>query len=429
MAQEVTMPKLAMTQETGTILQWYKAEGDSIQIGEPLLEVMTNKVNIDVESYHEGILLKRLYEAGTEVPVLDTIAYIGHANELDSFFSDVPIPSQPPNIPKSTSNRKEEHIETTHISTSIVPKIRATPAARALARVHQIELIHVSGSGEHGRIHRDDIQAFLEKRTSNVQSSPSDRRNIDKIKSEINPTQNNSIVHLLNSDETLVKLSGMRKVIGQRMSQSAFCAPHVTLVLEVDMLGMNQFREQLNAHLNLQESQRISMNVFLLKATAVTLRKHPNVNATWHSDDELLEHRNVHLGMAVAVSKGLYVPVITDADRLGMVELSNESKRLAKEAREQTLSPDDLQGGTFTVSNLGMFGIEEFTPIINAPQVAILGVGKMIDKPVVWNGEITIRPQMKLSLSFDHRALDGAEAAEFLQDLKQTIEQPMLLLA
>ncbi len=420
MPHEVIMPKLAMTQETGTILQWYKAEGEPVEPGEPLLEVMTNKINIDVESYKEGILLKRLYDEGAQVPVLEVIAYIGQPEEK--------IPEQ-----LATAPQIEKLSEFTCVKESEIydrRKVRATPAARALARAHHIDLNEVTGTGNRGRIHKEDVQAHMERRKASVIASPAERRTLEPIKqSQISPQSEriNTSQHRYPQDTT-VKLTGIRKIIGERMAQSAFNAPHVTLCLEVDMLEASTLRQQMMPIVEQQTESRFSMNVIILRAVASALRKHSNVNATWSGENELTYHASVHLGMAVAVQSGLLVPVIHEADRIGFSELTTVTKQLADEARGRTLSPDALIGGTFTVSNLGMYGIEEFTPIINSPQVAILGVGCIIDKPCAVNGQVVIRPRMKLSISFDHRALDGAEAAAFLQDVKKILETPMLLL-
>jgi pyruvate dehydrogenase E2 component (dihydrolipoamide acetyltransferase) len=424
--KEVVMPKLAMTQETGTILQWYKAEGDTVETGEPILEVMTNKINIDVESYHDGILLKHLYEEGAEVPVLEAIAYI--------------------------SDEEDEKDE-------IHAQVRATPAARVLARAQGINLQNVPGSGNLGRIHKEDVQALIEKRDSSVVTPPSERKNGKRLSSQTSlpddtPLINNDSVtnneQLTNNGlatnnsqltkqkaktgsllpgDTIVNLSGTRRIIGARMAESALQSPHVTLMLEIDMLLSTELRKQLMPLVEEQTGIRLSLNTIILKAAANVLRTHPNVNATWGAENELVYHKAVNLAMAVAVPGGLVAPVIHDADRKGYCELSVSTKQLSELARTQKLPLAAFENGTFTVSNLGMYGIEQFTPIINPPQVAILGVGAVIEKPVAVNGSVEVRPRMALSLSFDHRALDGAEAANFLKDLKQVLELPMLALA
>jgi pyruvate dehydrogenase E2 component (dihydrolipoamide acetyltransferase) len=428
MVKEVNMPKLAMTQETGTILHWYKSVGDPVCAGEPLLEVMTNKVSIDVESYNDGILLKKLYEEGSEVPVLEVIAYVGRAGEQVPEIQKQAAATSPvsPNITSPANHESEPEIERN--------KVRATPAARALVRAHGAILQNVHGSGSHGRIHREDVRAFIEETESTFTASPSERRqeSVERSQTSTHVTNQSANVTEKKPDlapgDSAIQLSGMRRVIGERMVQSAFQAPHVTLMLEVDMLMATELRKQLMPLVEQQTGIRLSLNTIILKAVASVLRKHPNVNATWRTDNELIHHKTVNLAMAVAVPNGLVAPVITDAERMGLSELSAVIKRLAEDARTQKLSPDALENGTFTVSNLGMYGIENFTPIINPPQTAILGVGAVIEKPAAVNGKIEIRPQMSVSLSFDHRALDGAEAALFLKDLKQVLEQPIFTL-
>jgi pyruvate dehydrogenase E2 component (dihydrolipoamide acetyltransferase) len=436
MVKEVTMPKLTMTQETGTILQWYKTEGDPVETGEPLLEVMTNKVSVDVESYNDGVLLKRLYDEGTEVHVLEVIAYVGNEGER---IPDNQKDTEDKALPVSTgailpSNHEQEP--------ELRPdKVRATPAARALARLREVNLRDISGSGNCGRIHKEDVQAFIEKRDSVPVTSPSERRNEStascQSQKQISHHQKKAVelerrdiknIQEIIPGDTVVQLTGIRQVIGERMAQSAFQAPHVTLTLQVDMSSATELHKQMLPLVEDETDVRLSNNTLVLKVVASVLRKHPNINATWHGKNELVHHKSVNLGMAVAVPNGLVVPVIPDVDRMGFSELSIATKRLREDARAGKLPPDAFSGGTFTVSNLGMYGIEVFTPIINSPQVAILGVGSVIEKPVAVNGKVEVRPQMVLSLSFDHRALDGAEAAMFLKNLKQVLEQPLLIL-
>lgn len=428
MAREITMPKLAMTQETGIIIQWYKSEGDFVEVGEPLFEAMTNKVNIDVESYDQGVLLKQLYQAGAEVVVLEVIGYIGQPGEQipDALHQGQ---SQNAHPAEATENPVTGPHPLPNYAVDNGP-VRATPSARALARTYGANLTLISGSGKNGRIHREDVTAFVEGHKAEL---PDSQREIEMGK----PLEPSVESHDVTSEqktsvrryEQVVPLSGIRKVIGQRMSQSAFNAPHVTLTMEVDMFAATELRKQMMPIVEKQTAVRLSMNTIILKCAASVLRKYPNVNSTWHGNDELVLHQAVHLGMAVATPNGLFVPVIYDADQLGLSELTIATTQLAERARTNTLAPDTLQGGTFTVSNLGMYGIEGFTPIINTPQVAILGVGCIIEKPVAIQGNVQIRPQMTLSLSFDHRALDGSDAAQFLRDIKNTLEQPMMLLA
>lgn len=425
------MPKLAMTQETGTILQWYKSVGDAVRVGEPLLEVMTNKVNVEVESYVDGVLLKRLFEEGAEVPVLDVIGYIGKAGEAIP-TQDAPQQSAAAAALPTATDAPVAAASEAKAQSDETGSVRATPAARALARQHGVYLAEVRGTGALGRIHREDVEAFIEHRQAQSAPTPAERRHQESPAAAVpakSPVKTSSSpAPSMEQDATVVPLTEMRRIIGAHMAESAYTAPHVTLVVEADMQALSDLRQQLLPSIEAETGARLSVNTVLLKAVASVLHRYPNVNATWGEGAQLIQHRSVHLGMAVSVPNGLLVPVVRDADRLGLAELTERAKQVSDAARNQKLSPDDLQGGTFTVSNLGMFEIEEFTPIINQPQVAILGVGNIIEKPVAREGQVVIRPQMKLSLSFDHRALDGAEAAMFLRDVKRTLEQPLSML-
>ncbi|GEO27890.1 dihydrolipoamide acetyltransferase component of pyruvate dehydrogenase complex [Alicyclobacillus acidoterrestris] len=418
---EVTMPKLAMTQEMGTILQWYKREGDWVEAGEPLLEVMTNKINIDVESYVDGVLRKRLYEEGAEVPVLNVIAYIGDADE--------PLPDESVNVAVSADSNHPETHAAPHLQKPVATRVRATPAARAVARKLGILLTDVQGTGPNNRIQREDVEAFAISRPSCSTATPAERRIVSRTTSQtessvhVNPKDNPMTATPLDSFSR-VPYRGLRKMVGDRMATSVSEAPHVTVVREINVSQTIELRRRLMPMVEEQTSAHLSLNTMVLFATAHALMKHPNVNATWASKDEIIEHHSVHLGMAVAAPQGLLVPVIHFANTLSILALSEQASQLVKKARNGTMAPNDLEGGTFTISNLGMFGIESFNPIINLPQVAILGVGSLIEKPIVENGNIVVRPMLTLNLSFDHRVLDGADAAKFLQTVANYLTCP-----
>lgn len=403
MAKEILMPKLGMTMETGTIMQWFKKEGDTVEAGEVLLEVMTDKINIEVEAYESGVLLKTYYDEDDVVPVNQIIGYIGQPNEK--------VPDQPPvmDSQKSSVEKEEEPLpqEKTEESSKSFDKPRATPAARKWAREYGIHLEDVPGSGPRGRIHVEDVQKYVKEHLQK-QEQPSDREVIQPVQSRTSVT-------------------GMRKVIGERMVQSVQQAPHVTLHTEVDMKQSVELREQLLPLIEEKTSFRLSYTEIILKAVAIILKQHPLLNASM-VNDEIVIHDQINIGLAVSHPDGLLVPVLRQVDQLGLAALTKESKQIAQKARSGQLSPDELQGGTFTVSNLGMYAVDEFTPIINLPETAILGVGRIQEKPVGVDGEIVLRPMMSLSLSFDHRVIDGAPAAAFLTDLKSTLEKPFQLL-
>lgn len=406
MAKEILMPKLGMTMETGTIMQWFKEEGDTVEAGEVLLEVMTDKINIEVEAYESGVLLKTYYQEDDVVPVNQVIGYIGQPNEE--------VPDQPPEIDSQESNTEEKSEEapssqkkTEVTNNQSIDKPRATPAARKWAREYGIQLADVPGSGPRGRIHVEDVQKFVKEQKQQQTRVPE--------------------IPVAESVQSRTSVTGMRKVIGERMLQSVQQAPHVTLHTQIDMKQSVDLRKQLLPVIEEQTGFRLSYTEIILKAVAVTLRKHPMLNASM-VQDEIVVHDQINIGLAVSHPDGLLVPVLRQVDQLGLAALTQESKQVAQQARSGQLSPDALQGGTFTVSNLGMYAVDEFTPIINLPETAILGVGRIQEKPVGVDGEIVLRPMMSLSLSFDHRVIDGAPAAAFLTDLKATLENPYQLL-
>jgi pyruvate dehydrogenase E2 component (dihydrolipoamide acetyltransferase) len=407
MAKEVFMPKLGMTMETGTIMKWLVEEGEPVTAGDIILEVMTNKINIEVEAYETGTMLKILYEEGEEVPVNQVIAYIGEKGEK---VGEPPAPKQGES---PTPVNEEDDSPNNEVKIQAEPKRdkpRATPSARKLAREHELSLLDISGTGPKGRIHRKDVEKHLQTVVAASESS------VDQTAQKAKAASTQSI-----------KVAGMRKVIGDRMQQSFSEAPHVTLHSEVDMSEAMRLRQQLLPIVEQKTGLRLSYTEIILKAVGVTLRDHPYVHATMVKN-EIHLHSQVDIGLAVSHPNGLLVPVLREVDKLGMAELTEQSKSVARAAREDKLQPNQLQGGTFTVSNLGMYRVDQFTPIINLPETAILGVGQIKEKPVGVNGEIVLRPMMSLSLSFDHRTIDGAPAAAFLTQLVETLEQPAHLL-
>jgi pyruvate dehydrogenase E2 component (dihydrolipoamide acetyltransferase) len=443
MAKEIFMPKLSSTMEVGTLLQWFKEEGDSVEIGEPLFEIMTDKINIEVDSYEDGVLLKKYYKVDEEIPVNKVIGYIGEENET--------VPTESPGI--SSDDSSEVSVETgsendeeltqvveTQVSTE---KVRATPSARRVARQSQIELSFITGSGPKGRIHEKDVKQFLENKEE-VKITPLARKiaqseNVDMasvsgtgangkiVKEDIIGVLNDKKVAEKAPAASRKKLSGMRKVIADRMQKSVTTAPHVTLTSDIDMTKVKEVRSQLLPKIEKQTGYRLSFTEVIVKAVGLVLSRYPSINASLIKD-EIVYNEQINIGLAVAVDDGLMVPVLKDVDKKGLSTLTAEAKEVGKRAREQKLLPEQMKGSTFTISNLGMYAIDTFTPIINLPETAILGVGRIQEKPVVDNQEIVIRPIMAVSLSFDHRAIDGAPAAEFLTELKHVLENPYELL-
>lgn len=446
MAAEILMPKLGATMETGTIVKWLKKEGDRVQAGEPLLEIMTDKITIEVEAAESGTLLKTYYGENDAVPVQQIIGYIGEPGET---VPDSPVTSsasQEQSAPSVPSPEAAVSSAGPDVPQENGGKIRATPAARAAARRLQVDLALIRGTGPRGRIQKEDVEAYHRNLPSQPKATPLARKIAERENIPLAGVPGSGVQgKILRADvEAAIaaqaaapasgasgvktrKVEGIRKIIGERMSQSAFTAPHVTLVTEIDMSEAVEMRRQLLPAIENKTGFRLSYTEIILKAAALALTLHPTVNASLR-EDHIVLHDQVHIGLAVAIPDGLVVPVVKDADRKGLAELTAECKTLARLARENKLQPDQLSGGTFTLSNLGMYAVDAFTPIINQPESAILGIGRIHEKPVGVNGSIVLRPMMTASLSFDHRVIDGAPAGAFLTELKQLLEQPFQML-
>lgn len=422
MPTPVILPKLEMSQETATVVQWLKAEGDTVEKGEPLLTVETDKVTIDIESPATGTLAGIRVEADDVVPVTEVIAHILQPGE-----SLPSLPARGGEGPRSGRQRATpvaqriaaehatslEKVKGTGIGGRItkadveaaVSKVRATPAARRFARAHDVDLERITGSGPRGRIQAADVQAATFPKASSFREGV--------------------------SDVEIIPLTGMRRAIAERMARSAQTAPHITLTVEADMSAVQALRAELSARAETMGVPRMSVTAVLVKVCAWALMRHRWVNASLHGDDIHL-HKSAHIGVAVALREGLIVPVIRSAEQLGLAEIAAQLSDLAQRAQQGTLAPQDVSGGTFTLSNLGMYGVRQFTAILNPPQSAILAVGSIVKRQVVIEQEgqdtVVIRPMMALTLSADHRVLDGAAAARFLQDVVDALEHPSLLL-
>lgn len=438
MAKEVFMPKLSSTMEVGTLLQWLKDEGDTVEMGEPLFEIMTDKINIEVESYEEGVLLKKYYEVDDEVPINTVIGYIGETNEK--------VPDAPPLLDDekdkdsaNDSGSSAQEDKTYHAERAEnKDKVRATPAARRVAREKGVSLTDVTGSGPKGRIYEEDVERYTKENEiliSPLAQRMAEENNIDLndirgtgFRGKIEKVDIENYLSKPKQDEGIrIKMKGLRKVVADKMSHSSQSIPHVTLTSKVDMTQVMEIRKQLLPIVEQQTDLRLSFTEIIIKLTSYTLGKHPTVNASF-VDNEIIMNEQINIGLAVAVYNGLIVPSIHQANQKGLSVLTQETKELGTKAREGKLTPDEMEGSTFTISNLGMYAIDGFTPIINPPETAILGVGQISEEPVVINGEIKIRPMMVLSLSFDHRVIDGAPAAAFLTDLKNNFQNPFNIL-
>lgn len=445
MAKGVFMPKLSSTMEEGILLQWLKKEGDAVEIGEPLFEIMTDKINMEVESYEEGILLKKYFDEDEEIPINTIIGYIGsQGEEVPEQSPGVEGEAEPKENNQDNSTEQERYLnEETEKekSDSLDEKVRATPAARRIAKENQVDLTSIDGSGLKGRIQQDDVKSSINKVTPLAKKIAAeegvDLRQIEASRPDNKIHKSDVLEHIdlttVKSDSKKpdererFKLKGIRKAVADKMAESTRDIPHVTLTSEVDMTHIIEIRQSLLPIIEKQNGFRVSYTEILIKAAAQTLEVYPRVNASL-MNDEIILNQEINIGLAVAVEDGLIVPSIKEANKKGLAELTKSSKLMSKKARNGELTTDEMSGNTFTISNLGMYAIDGFTPIINPPETAILGVGRMVEKPVVIEGDIVVRPMLTLSLSFDHRAIDGAPSAEFLTEIKRRIEEPYGLL-
>ena len=362
---KILMPRLSLTMKTGTVVQWFKKEGETVQKGEPLVEVLSEKVTYDVEAPESGILRKILAIEGTDVPVAQTIGIIAAPDEQIPEIEVAEVEAVPE---KELIEKAEE-------------RITASPAAKRLAREHGVDLAKVVGTGPEGRIIEDDVKKFIER----TRVAPRVRE--------------------------VIPLTGIRKTTAERVSLSTRTAPHSTITMEVDMTETVRLREETQA----------SYTDMLVKAAAQALKEHPIMNSTLEGE-QIKIFEDINVGVAVATEKGLVVPVIHNADKMSLSDIASALKLLVEKTRESKLTKEDLTGGTFTITNLGMYGVDVFIPIINPPETGILGVGRIAEKPVLVDKEIKMKPVMQLSLSFDHRVVDGAPAAQFLQKVKHVLE-------
>ena len=418
MAEIIRMPRLSDTMEEGNIISWLKSIGDKVEVGDILAEVETDKATMDLESFSEGILLYIGKESGA-VPVDDVIAIIGEKGEdieallknAESGPEKVKTESSESSVEQPASQSKSETSPTA--APSDIPastkstKIKASPLAKKMASDMSIPLASLQGSGEGGRIIKRDV--LEAKSNGSTRSSGKVTVSIPQIGSEVKYGD--------------VELSQMRKTIAKRLSQSKFTSPHFYLTVKVNMDNSIEMRKAANE----KNGFKISFNDIIIKAAAIGLKKHPNVNASWH-DTHITRHDEVNIGVAVAIDDGLVVPVVRNADWKPMSMITSEVKDLAGRARTRKLGLDEMQGSTFTISNLGMFGIDEFTAIINPPDACILAVSSIVQKPIVVDGKIKIGNMMKLTLSCDHRIVDGATGALFLNTVKAHLENPLQML-
>ncbi len=431
MADVIVMPKLGLTMKEGKIAKWHKNEGDEVNEGETLLEVATDKLTNEVEANKSGFIRKLLAKEGDVIPCLEPIAIIGNKDEdISSLLSQSTVKAEKEDSVKTSSNKQEVEKKTNQSK-----RVNVSPIAKKLAQEKGIDIADVVGTGPQGRITKNDVEKYLEVK-GKVKTSPM----AEKVASELNVklsdinkygrimkqdvldfNKKRKLLEAANPIDERVPMTEMRKVIARRMSQSWEISPAVTYDIKVDITNLRRLKNEL------KDIYKVTYTDLLVKILSKSLLDFPLLNCS--IDGEELIYRNyANIGVAVAIDNGLVVPVVKYANVKGLKEISSEIKELVFKAKNNELSTDDLTEGTFTITNLGMYGIDSFSPIINQPEVAILGVSTIVETPVLQNGNIINKPFMKLSLTADHRAVDGAVAAQFLYKIKQYIEKPEMLI-
>jgi len=395
MAVAVIFPKLDEAMRSGKIVRWLKNEGDRVEKGETILEIETEKTAFEIEAETSGILSKIMVKAGDEVPVGATIAFILQPGE------------EAPEVPEPVIVSAKKKTPTEEPKAAKEPgEIKASPLARNTAKEHNIDLSMVTGTGPGGRITKEDVLQAVEE--GKAVAAPPAQEEPELVEEEVVP------------------LSSMREVIAQRMMES-FQTPHFYLSVEVDTQELGKTRNQLIPIIESKTGIRLTLTDLIIKITAKALEDNPSLNCSY-VDGGVKLFKRIDIGLVTAVEGGLVVPVIRQADKKSLAEIAQARAELVQKARERTLSKEEMKGSTFTISNMGMFEIDQFSAIIQPPEAAILAVGRIADKAVVRNGEILIRPMMTLTLSIDHRVLDGAMGAKFLQSLKQYLKNPFSLI-
>lgn len=412
MATKVLMPKLSDTMEEGTILKWVRKEGEKVKQGETIVEIESDKADMELEAYDSGVLRKIIVPEGGKAPIGALIAIIGDPDEdISTLLSAAPATEQ--RAPASAEKKASSPSVATATPGTAAPepapaappapqdgKVKASPLAKRLAKEHSINLSTVLGSGPQGRVIKRDIEGILSGKVA-----------VSKTVAAIVPGTAEDI-----------PLSPIRKTIAKRMSESKLTAPHFYVTVDIDMEPAMAFREQINNATDL----KLSFTDIIIKAAAAALMKHPQVNGTYLGDT-MRQYHYAHIGVAVALDDGLVTPVIRNCEQKRIDQINRELRDLVERARNRKLKPDEYQGSTFTISNLGMFGVEDFVAIINPPEGAILAIGSIVERPVVKNGVIVVGHTMKTTISADHRIIDGAIAARFLQDFKKFMENPAAL--
>lgn len=441
----VIMPKMGDAMEEGTLLRWLKQVGDEVNVGDPLAEIETDKVSLEIESQEAGVLSKLYVEEGATVPIGSAIAAIGE--ESADVAAPAPEAAPAPAAQAEPAARAEPAPEPvaaasngrTEAAPVVVPseplvaasgeRLRASPLVKRLAAEHGIDLSGIAGTGPGGRIVRDDISALLTGAPRPAAAPTPAPEAAPAPVAAPAPTAAAAVAATVPGPSGRPAgiphdLSKIRRTTGRRMLESKTNQPHFYVTVEVDMVKAGELREMINEQA--PEDGKVSFNDLIVKAAALALREFPNLNASLEND-QLIEHPNIDINVAVAIEGGLIAPFIPDADKMGLISIARMTKDRIGRARKGGLTPDEYQGGTFTISNLGMFDVEEFIAIINPPQAAILAVGSIKDVPVVQDGEIVPGKRMNITLSADHRVTDGAEVARFLQVVRRYLENPLTI--
>lgn len=435
MAIPVEMPKMSDTMEEGVLVSWLVDEGAAVSAGDIIAQVETDKATMDLEVYDDGVLLKKVVGEGDAIPIGGLIAVLGDEGEdissiLDKYSAAVSgdgravaegaaVESAQAGA-AATNGEPAREVAVEASAPAVEGRVKVSPLARRLAKEHGLDLQRLRGSGPEGRIVKRDIEVAIGRKAVPAAAEPEQRPT---------PAFVPSVIAGADLPDEKVRISQMRKAIARRLAESKFTAPHFYLTIDVEMDRAVDARARVNAVAEEQGLPKISFNDIITKACAVALRQHPAVNASWMEEaGQLHYHRQVHVAVAVAIDDGLMTPVIRNADQKGLSQISAETRELATKARNRQLQPEEYEGSTFTTSNLGMFGIEEFTAIINPPNSCILAIGAIRDVPVVKNGELAVGKRMKLTLSCDHRVVDGATGSRFLDTVKKYLEEPLNLL-
>ncbi|RQO40311.1 pyruvate dehydrogenase [Chryseobacterium sp. KBW03] len=406
----ITMPRLSDTMTEGKVAKWHKNVGDTVKEGDLLAEIETDKAVQDFESEFNGVLLKQGVEEGGAAPVDSILAIIGPAG------TDISAVGAPKAAAQSTEKPAEQKAEAKTeekaapaADASSSDRVAISPLAKKMAQDKGVDINSVQGSGENGRIVKKDIENY----------QPAAKPAASAPAASAAPVA----VNFVQGEDTETQNSQVRNIIAKRLAESKFSAPHYYLMVEINMDKAIEARKEINS----LPDTKISFNDMIIKATAIALRKHPQVNSSW-AGDKIIHRGNINIGVAVAIPDGLVVPVLKNTDQMTYTQISASVKDMASRAKSKGLKANEMEGSTFSISNLGMFGIETFTSIINQPNSAILSVGAIIEKPIVKDGQIVVGNTMKLSLACDHRVVDGATGAQFLQTLRTYLESPLTLL-